>query len=192
MNKKERILRKLWHRIEVIWIILIFIVLFLAASLKSEADLIYNLRAELEDKYIYIDNEKHYYDIFFISTPSYATVTFDNYAADLGSNNEDYDYNDPYLYLLPNFQQSIYNYIYEDDDGNEDVEEGLFFYLADITFTNNMIALVTSYDPEVKGTVDFNITSDNQLMIIPEPAAISLLFTAGILLIVLRKNKRLV
>ena len=55
-----------------------------------------------------------------------------------------------------------------------------------------MIALVTSYDPEVKGTVDFNITSDNQLMIIPEPAAISLLFTAGILLIVLRKNKRLV
>ena len=102
------------------------------------------------------------------------------------------DYNDPYLYLLPNFQQSIDNYIYKDDDGNSDIEEGLFFYLADITFTNNMIALVTSYDPEVKGTVDFNITSDNQLMIIPEPAAISLLFTAGILLIVLRKNKRLV
>ena len=83
-------------------------------------------------------------------------------------------------------------FAYEDDDGNSDIEEGLFFYLADITFTNNMIALVTSYDPEVKGTVDFNITSDNQLMIIPEPAAISLLFTAGILLIVLRKNKRLV
>jgi hypothetical protein len=161
-------------------------------SCIAQADLSYDLRAELEDKYIYIENEKHYYDIFYISTPSYATVTFDNYAADLGSSNEDYDYNDPYLYLLPSFQQSIDNYIYENDDGNEDVEEGLFFYLADITFTNNMIALVTSYDPEVKGTVDFNIISDNQLMIIPEPAAISLLFTAGILLIVLRKNKRLV
>ncbi len=169
-----------------------FIVCLLLAAMVSSADLTYNLRAELEDQYIYIDNEKHYYDIFFISTPSYATVTIDNYAADLGSSNENYDYNDPYLYLLPSFQQSINNYIYEDDDGNEDVEEGLFFYLADITFTNNMIALVTSYDPEVKGTVDFNIISDNQLMIIPEPAAISLLFTAGILLIVLRKNKRLV
>ena len=56
MNKKERILRKLWNKIEVIWLILIFIVLFLAASLKSEADLIYNLRAELEDQYIYINN----------------------------------------------------------------------------------------------------------------------------------------
>ena len=35
MNAKERILRKLWNRIEVIWIVLIFILLLLAASLKS-------------------------------------------------------------------------------------------------------------------------------------------------------------
>ena len=110
------------------------------------------------------------------------------YAADLGSSNEDYDYNDPYLYLLTSFQQSVDNFIYEDDDGNEDVEEGLFFYLSDITFTNNLIALVTSYDPEVKGTADFTITSNNQLYIIPEPLAISLIATSGLTLLIIKRK----
>jgi hypothetical protein len=177
----------LYHLKTIITLLGLLVVLILGSCI-AQADLVYNLRAELEDKYIYIENEKHYYDIFYISTPSYATVTFDNYAANLGSSNEDYDYNDPYLYLLTSFQQSVDNFIYEDDDGNEDVEEGLFFYLSDITFTNNLIALVTSYDPEVKGTADFTITSNNQLYIIPEPLAISLIATSGLTLLIIKRK----
>ena len=191
MNKKERILRKLWNKIEVIWLILIFIVLFLTASLKSEADLVYNLQATLEEeRYVWVQNDKFYYDIFYISTPNYATVTFNNYAANLGSNNEDYDYNDPYLYILPSFPTLLSNAIYEDDDGNEDIEEGLFFYLADVTFTNTLIALVTSYDPEVTGTVDFSVISDKQLSVqtIPEPQAMSLILIGGVGLLFLKRK----
>ena len=159
-------------------------------SCVAQADLVYDLRAELEDEYIYIDNEKHYYDIFFISSAGPTTITLNNYAANLGSDNSSYDYNDPYLYLLTSFQQSVDNYIYEDDDGNSDIDEGLYFYLSNVTFTNNIIAVITSYDPEVKGTVDFNITSDNQLMIIPEPQAISLIASGGILLLILKRKYR--
>ena len=189
MNIREKLIRKLWHRIEVIWIVFIFIILFLASAMKSEADLyVYDLEATLtESNVIYVDQEPFYYDIFYISTPNYATITFDNYNANLGSNNQDYDYNDPYLYILSNFPTTLENAIYSDDDGNEEIGDGLFFYLSDITFTNNMIALVTSYDPDVTGTVDFKIYSDNQLMVIPEPLAISLITLSGFGLILTRK-----
>jgi hypothetical protein len=181
-------MKRMSYHFKTITTLLCLLLVLILGSCVAQADLVYNLRASLEDEYIYIDNEKFYYDIFYISTPNYATVTFDNYAANLGSSNEDYDYNDPYLYLLTSFQQSVDNAIYEDDDGNEDIEEGLFFYLADITFTNNMIGLVTSYDPEVKGTVDFRITSNNPLAIIPEPLAISLIGSAGMILLLIKRK----
>ena len=168
-----------------------FIVVLLMAATISKADLVYNLQATLEEeRYVWVQNDKFYYDIFYISTPNYATVTFDNYAANLGSNNEDYDYNDPYLYILPNFPTLLSNAIYEDDDGNEDIEEGLFFYLSNITFTNNLIALVTSYDPEVTGTVDFSVISDKQLSIqtIPEPQAVSLILIGGATMLLIKRK----
>ena len=175
-----------YHVKSILTMLAILAVLILGSCI-AQADLVYDLRAELEDEYIYIDNEQHYYDIFFISTPTYATVTFDNYTAALGSDNSNYDYNDPYLYLLTSFEQSVDNFIYEDDDGNYDIDEGLYFYLSDITFTNNLIAVVTSYDPQVKGTVDFSITSDNQLFIIPEPLSVSLIASGGLFLLFLKR-----
>jgi len=51
-----------------------------------------------------------------------------------------------------------------------------------------MIGLVTSYDPEVKGTVDFRITSNNPLAIIPEPLAISLIGSAGMILLLIKRK----
>ena len=177
----------LYHIKSIITLLGLLLVLMLGSCI-AQADLSYDLRAELEDKYIYIDNEQHYYDIFYISTPNYATITFDNYTANLGSDNSDYDYNDPYLYLLTSFEQSVDNFIYEDDDGNADIDEGLYFYLSDITFTNNLIAVVTSYDPEVKGTVDFTITSDQSLYIIPEPQALGLILLGGIILFKIKRK----
>ena len=202
MNAKERILRKLWNRIEVIWIVLIFIVLLLAASLKSEADLYeYDLQAILtESNSIIIDNEDiHYYDLFYIYSDGPAELTFNNYNADLISPYYERYYSDPYLYLYEE-QNTIFNDIdsftstwvlfAEDDDGNENSPEGLYFYLDNIMMTNHIIAMVTSYDPEAIGTVDFTISSDSSLTVssIPEPLTTSLIFTAGTLIIILRRT----
>ncbi len=202
MDIKERILRKLWNRIEVIWIILIFIVLFLAASLKSEADLyVYDLQATLtESNSIIIDNEDiHYYNLFYIYSDGPAELTFNNYDADLTSPYYARYYSDPYLYLYKE-QNTIFNDVdsfsstwilfAEDDDGNENSPEGLYFYLDSIMMTNHIVAMVTSYDPEATGTIDFTISSDSLLTVssIPEPLTTSLIFTAGTLIIILRRT----
>ena len=200
MDIKERILRKLWNRIEVIWIVLIFIVLLLAASLKSEADLYeYDLQAILtESNSIIIDNEDiHYYDLFYIYSDGPAELTFNNYNADLISPYYERYYSDPYLYLYEE-QNTIFNDIdsftstwvlfAEDDDGNENSPEGLYFYLDDVEMHNQLVAVVSSYDPYVVGTVDFTVTSDQPLSIIPEPQAIGLILLGGASLLIAKRK----
>ena len=200
MNAKERILRKLWNRIEVIWIVLIFIVLLLAASLKSEADLYeYDLQAILtESNSIIIDNEDiHYYDLFYIYSDGPAELTFNNYNADLISPYYERYYSDPYLYLYEE-QNTIFNDIdsftstwvlfAEDDDGNENSPEGLYFYLDDVEMHNQLVAVVSSYDPYVVGTVDFTVTSNQPLSIIPEPQAIGLILLGGASLLIAKRK----
>ena len=150
----------------------------------AKADIIYDYTANLlEDNIVTIDQETHYYDIFYISALGEATVTFNNYNANLGSNNSDYDYNDPYLYLYVAEEKSFngleqftasYSLEAEDDDGNENSPEGLYFYLPDF--------------PEVTGTVDFTITSDVPLTVIPEPQAIALIALTGAGLLLGRKR----
>ena len=182
----------------------IIIVLFLASIVK--ADISYHLQANLlEHNIMTIDQEPHYYDMFNIYADGETTVTFLNYDANLSSSNPGYSYNDPYLYLYTIEEQTfngiesfnnVYTLIAEDDDGNQNSPEGLYFYLADLTFTNNLIAVITSYDPYVTGTVDFDIISNKDLVIaqIPEPAAIGFICVGGgILLLINRhlKNKAL-
>ena len=164
----------------------------------AKADIIYDYTANLlEDNIVTIDQETHYYDIFYISALGEATVTFNNYNANLGSNNSDYDYNDPYLYLYVAEEKSFngleqftasYSLEAEDDDGNENSPEGLYFYLPDFQFNNELVAMITSYDPEVTGTVDFTITSDVPLTVIPEQQAIALIALTGAGLLLGRKR----
>jgi len=199
MNIKEKLIRKLWNRIEVIWIVLVFIILFLASAMKSEADLyVYDLEATLtENNVTYVDQEPFYYDIFHIQTDGYATLAFDNYDADLGSTNPDFDFNDPYLYLYEIEQHTLNGFsggsvqltlFDEDDDGNEDSPEGLYFYLDDVQIHNQLVAVVSSYDPYVVGTVDFTVTSNQPLSIIPEPQAISLILLGGTTLLIAKRK----
>ena len=182
---------------EYLAIIGIILVVLLASIVN--ADLYeYNLQANLtEDKVVYIEQEPHYYDLFYINSDNTALLTFLNYNANLGSSNISYDYNDPYLYLyekestvfgsINNFSDS-YSLINEDDDGNTDEGEGLYFYLEDIALNSQIVALITSYDPMVTGTVDFTIYSNEELVIIPEPQAIGLIFLGASTLLIFRKR----
>ena len=162
------------------------------------SEYIYDLQANLsEGNYFFEEQEKFHYDVFRIYTDGEATVTFDNYDADLFSYQDEYDYNDPYLYLY-----SIENRVFDgtsgfaevytlqasDDDGNEELEDGLFFYLADVEFSNELVAVITSYDPESVGTVDFKIYSNAPLTVVPEPATILLVGLAGGMLMLTRKR----
>ena len=186
----------MWKYAEIIWI---FIAIGLLAGVASiaQADYIYNLQANLEEgEAIYVDQEPFYYDIFHIHTDGIATLTFENYNANLGSSNPRYDYNDPYLYLYTVQQPSFNGFgsanvqlilFDEDDDGNYDVNEGLYFFLDDITINNQLVALITSYDPYVVGTVDFSITSDKPLSIIPEPATAGLIAIGAFGLLLIRR-----
>ena len=168
----------------------LLIVILLASFVN--ADIVYDYEALLsEDNVVTIDQEDHYYDLFYITADGEATVSFFNYDANLT------DYDDPYLYLyLPEeksfngLQQFTASYYLadEDDDGNEEMEEGLFFYLPNFTFTNEVLAMVTSYDPEQTGTVNFNITSDTPLTVIPEPQSIGLICLTGLGLLLCRKR----
>lgn len=196
MNIKEKLIRKLWNRIELVWLILVFVILF---AVSARGDLyVYDLQATLtESNSFEIDNETFYYDMFNIYSDESATVTFNNYNADLGSNNPSYDFNDPYLYLytiestsfngIQSFS-STYSLLDEDDDGNSNSPEGLYFYLDDIYFNNQLVAVISSYDPYVTGTVDFTVTSNQPLTVIPEPLAASLIGTAGLILLLTRKR----
>jgi|TARA_R100000482_G_scaffold7622_1_gene2305 hypothetical protein len=167
----------------------LLIVLLLASTVN--ADYTYNLQATLTDSFpVTIDQETHYYDLFFISSDGPAELTFNNYDANLITMpGEDY-YNDPYLYLYTSFDPLNYdNFIYEDDDGNEDLGDGLYFYLDNVLMNNYLVAMITSYDPDTTGTVDFSIISDKQLSIqnIPEPMSVGLILLGGISLIVGRR-----
>ena len=174
------------------------IALMLGIGISAYADYEYDLTATLsEGNYFFEDQEKFHYDVFRIYTEGDATVTFDNYDADLFSYQDEYDYNDPFLYLY-----SIENRVFDgtsgfaevytlqasDDDGNEELEDGLFFYLADIEFSNELVAVITSYDPESVGTVDFKIYSDAPLTVVPEPATVLLVGLAGGMLMLTRKR----
>lgn len=182
-------------------LILIFILYWinLMAACTAKADYSYNLKAVLSsNNSVIIENELHYYDLFHIYADNIASITFDNYDADLISPYDQGDYSDPYLYLytLNNFSfpginafSSQYILVAEDDDGNEDIGNGLFFYYDDFVFTNQAVAIVTSYDPDTIGTVDFNIYSDETLTIVPEPYAISFAIMGGLLLLMIRQRK---
>tara|TARA_S200000501_G_scaffold58002_1_gene48257 strand:+ start:1478 stop:2062 length:585 start_codon:yes stop_codon:yes gene_type:complete len=177
----------------------VFLITLLYASL-AKADIINYLQANLTEDYaMIIDEEPFYYNIFDIYADGEATLTFNNYNANLGSDNPDYDFNDPYLYLytlestsFKNINSFSTHYVLtaEDDDGNENSPEGLYFFLDNIIMTNHMVALVSSYDPYVTGTVDFTITSDKDLTIaqIPEPTAIGLLLLGGSSLLLINKK----
>lgn len=178
--------------------LLLNLILSLGLGFSAFADYEYDLTATLsEGNYFFEDQEKFHYDVFRIYTDGEATVTFDNYDADLFSYQDEYDYNDPFLYLY-----SIENRVFDgtsgfaevytlqasDDDGNYELEDGLFFYLEDVAFTNELVAVITSYDPESVGTVDFKIFSDAELTIVPEPAAVGLVGLAGGILMLSRKR----
>ena len=150
-----------------------------------------------ESNYFFEEQEKFHYDVFRIYADGDATVTFDNYDADLFSYQDEYDYNDPYLYLysienrvfdgVSGFAE-VYTLQASDDDGNYELDDGLFFYLADVEFSNELVAVITSYDPESVGTVDFKIHSDVPLTVVPEPATVLLVGLAGGALLLTRKR----
>jgi hypothetical protein len=145
-----------------------------------------------------IEQQPHFYQMYHLVADGEATVTFTNYDADLVSPTDQGEYSDPYLYLyileeldfsnINSFSRAYVLYD-EDDDGNEDVAEGLYFYLPDVTFTNELVAMVTSYEPMTTGTVDFTIESDTALTVIPEPVAVGLIFVGGVTLLLTRKRK---
>jgi hypothetical protein len=174
------------------------IALMLGIGISAYADYEYDLTATLsEESYFFDEQEKFHYDVFRIYTDGDATVTFDNYDADLFSYQDEYDYNDPYLYLYSIDNRvfdgtsgfaEVYTLQASDDDGNEGLEEGLFFYLADVEFSNELVAVITSYDPESVGTVDFKIYSDAPLTVVPEPATVLLVGLAGGMLMLTRKR----
>ena len=118
------------------------------------ADYIYDLTATLSpSSMVTIEQQPHFYQMYHLVADGEATVTFTNYDADLISPTDNGEYSDPYLYLyileeldfsnINSFSRAYVLYD-EDDDGNEDVAEGLYFYLPDITFTNELVAMVTS------------------------------------------------
>lgn len=174
------------------------IALMLGIGTLAYADYEYDLTATLsEGNYFFEEQEKFHYDVFRIYTDGEATITFDNYDANLVSYSDEYSYNDPYLYLY-----SIENRVFDgtsgfaevytlqasDDDGNYELDDGLFFYLADVEFSNELVAVITSYDPESVGTVDFKIYSDAPLTVVPEPATMLLVGLAGGMLLLTRKR----
>jgi len=165
----------------------------------ANADLyVYDVEATLtESNVTYVNQEPFYYDIFHIQTDGYATLAFDNYDAKLGSSNPDFDYNDPYLYIYTIEEPAFVGFgsgsveltlFDEDDDGNEDSPEGLYFYLDDVEMHNQLVAVVSSYDPYVVGTVDFTVTSNQPLSIIPEPQAIGLILLGGASLLIAKRK----
>ena len=178
--------------------LLLSITLMLGVGISAYADYEYDLTATLsEGNYFFDEQEKFHYDVFRIYTDGDATVTFDNYDADLFSYQDEYDYNDPYLYLYSIENRmfdgtsgfaEVYTLQASDDDGNEELEDGLFFYLEDVEFSNELVAVITSYDPESLGTVDFKIYSDAELTVVPEPAAIGMVGLAGGLLLLARNR----
>lgn len=162
------------------------------------ADYIYDLTATLSSSStVSIEQESHYYQMFHLVADGEATVTFTNYDADLVSPYYEGQYSDPYLYLyileqidfgsIDSFSRSYVLYD-EDDDGNEGVGEGLYFYLPNITFTNELVAMVTSYNPMATGTVDFTIDSNKLLTVIPEPTAFGLVLIGGATLVLIRNR----
>jgi len=163
------------------------------------AEYIYDLTATLSsNSTVSIEQQPHYYEMYHLVADGEATVNFINYDADLVSPYDNGQYSDPYLYLyileeldfgsINSFSRSYVLYD-EDDDGNEDVAEGLYFYLPNVTFTNELVAMVTSYEPMTTGTVDFKIESDKALTIIPEPVAVGLILTGGFTLLIARKRQ---
>ena len=163
------------------------------------ADYIYDLTATLSpSSTVSIEQQPHFYQMYHLVADGEATVTFTNYDADLISPTDNGEYSDPYLYLyileeldfsnINSFSRAYVLYD-EDDDGNEDVAEGLYFYLPDVTFTNELVAMVTSYEPMTTGTVDFTIESDTALTVIPEPVAVGLIFVGGATLLLARKRQ---
>ena len=173
-------------------------IMMLGIGISAYADYEYDLTATLsEGNYFFDEQEKFHYDVFRIYADGDATVTFDNYDADLFSYQDETNYDDPFLYLY-----SIENRVFDgtsgfaevytlqasDDDGNEELEDGLFFYLADVEFSNELVAVITSYDPESVGTVDFKIYSDTPLTVVPEPATVLLVGLAGGALLLTRKR----
>tara|TARA_B100000424_G_scaffold845_1_gene701 strand:+ start:311 stop:886 length:576 start_codon:yes stop_codon:yes gene_type:complete len=180
----------------IIWIA--FVLVLMLASITNADLYVYDVEATLtESNVTYVDQEPFYYDIFHIQADGYATLAFDNYDADLGSSNPDYDYNDPYLYIYTIEEPAFVGFgsasveltlFDEDDDGNEDSPEGLYFYLDDVEMHNQLVAVVSSYDPYVVGTVDFTVTSDQPLSIIPEPQAIGLILLGGASLLIAKRK----
>ena len=170
----------------------------LGIGTSAYADYEYDLTATLsEGNYFFNEQEKFHYDVFRIYAEGEATVTFDNYDADLFSYQDEYDYNDPFLYLYSIESRvfdgtsgfaEVYTLQASDDDGNYELEDGLFFYLEDVEFSNELVAVITSYDPESVGTVDFKIYSDAPLTVVPEPATVLLVGLAGGMLMLTRKR----
>ncbi len=187
---------KFWKYAEVIWIVIAFLLL-LGVARVAQADYIYDLQANLtQGEAVYVDQQPFYYDMFYIYSDNPATLTFENYDANLSSSNPHYDFNDPYLYIYtvetPAFNgfsgASVQLVLFdEDDDGNEDSPEGLYFFLDDVDINGELVALISSYDPYVTGTVDFTITSDQPLSIIPEPATISFIALGAVSLLFVRR-----
>lgn len=178
--------------------LLLSVALMLGVGISAYADYEYDLTATLsEGNYFFDEQEKFHYDVFRIYADGDATVTFDNYDADLFSYQDETNYDDPFLYLY-----SIENRVFDgtsgfaevytlqasDDDGNYELDDGLFFYLADVEFSNELVAVITSYDPESVGTVDFKIYSDAPLTVVPEPASISLLLAGATSLLFIKRR----
>ena len=153
------------------------------------ADFVYEYQANITDDLQFeLDGGTYYYEAYQVTAQSSGSLSIINNAANLQP------YNDPYVYVYAGPTVTDFeNWIYEDDDGHpEQLGEGLFFYLPNVQYqaASPFIILISTYDEEATGTVDFEITSANALSInsIPEPQAIGLIMTAGAVLLLLKRK----
>jgi hypothetical protein len=103
---------------------------------------------------------------------------------------------DTYIYLYDdvfNPTNPTLNLIAEDDDGYDGGNGYQFDLTYNIKKDHTYYALITSFEPdeEIGGTVEVHGPSGASInmVIIPEPAAIGLIFGGGALILLLRKRK---
>lgn len=169
----------------------LFLTILLFLGVQTQADL-FSVTQSLE-----IDSESTFYregDYLFgykvieFKTGETELLTFESENSDLFASfgEQSWQSDDPYLYIYEGeFDPSDpEGWLYEDDDGGEDLD---FYLEADLSPNTIYSAVITTYNPQEFGTVDVTITGDD-FMIIPEPASMLLIGLGSGLLLITRKR----